>query len=191
MQRRSDPQYVVLGHRRFYRGQICAVICFNDEAAAFAFEARAVAARPRSAPAVTLTKAHCRESGRRAQKPLIRGLYNCNECKGVSSLCAKGQSSKSRTLPLRLVAGVIHLMCASKKGVFSDHIIVQRADAFLQHENRLVPHSSTIREAMRDGGALADGRQLEGIVEIDGNFLWRQRGRRLQEAGQRTARMLS
>ena len=99
------------------------------------------------------------------------GLHKCYECRRPVH-CSQGTIFESSHLPLHLWLQVIHLMCASKKGISTNQI--QRMLS-LQHENRLVPHPShprsyaaTIRLSPMGG---------EGcVVEIDETYIGRKDG---------------
>jgi transposase-like protein len=99
-----------------------------------------------------------------AGKTTRRGLYNCKECRKPFTV-RMGTIFESSHLPLHLWLQIIHLMCASKKGVSTNQIqrilrCSMKTAWFLTHR---------IREAMRDG-ELAPMGGAGGIVEIDETF---------------------
>ena len=110
-------------------------------------------------------------------KTTRRGLYNCRECRKPFTVRV-GTIFESSHLPLHLWLQIIHLMCASKKGVSTNQIqrILQcsmKTAWFLTHR---------IREAMRDG-ALAPMGGAGGIVEIDETYIGRKEGFEVQRGG--------
>ena len=89
-----------------------------------------------------------------------------------------GTIFESSHLPLHLWLQIIHLMCASKKGVSTNQIqrmlqCSMKTAWFLTHR---------IREAMRDG-ALAPMGGAGGIVEIDETYIGRKEGFEVQRGG--------
>jgi hypothetical protein len=98
------------------------------------------------------------------------GLYNCNECKGQFTV-RQGTIFEKSHLPLRLWLQVIHLMCASKKGVSTNQ--VQRMLSCSMKTAWFLTHR--IRKAMRDG-ALSPMGGAGGIVEIDETFFGMKEG---------------
>ena len=103
-------------------------------------------------------------------KTTRRGLYNCRECRKPFTVRV-GTIFESSHLPLHLWLQIIHLMCASKKGVSTNQVqrILQcsmKTAWFLTHR---------IREAMRDG-ALAPMGGAGGIVEVDETYIGRKEG---------------
>jgi transposase-like protein len=103
-------------------------------------------------------------------KTTRRGLYNCRECRKPFTVRV-GTIFESSHLPLHLWLQIIHLMCASKKGVSTNQIqrilkCSMKTAWFLTHR---------IREAMRDG-SLAPMGGAGGIVEIDETFIGRKLG---------------
>jgi transposase-like protein len=103
-------------------------------------------------------------------KTTRRGLYNCNECRKPFTVRV-GTIFESSHLPLHLWLQIIHLMCASKKGVSTNQIqrilrCSMKTAWFLTHR---------IREAMRDG-ALAPMGGASGIVEVDETYFGRKAG---------------
>ena len=110
-------------------------------------------------------------------KTTRRGLYNCRECRKPFTVRV-GTIFELSHLPLHLWLQIIHLMCASKKGVSTNQIqrILQcsmKTAWFLTHR---------IREAMRDG-ALAPMGGAGGIVEIDETYIGRKEGFEVQRGG--------
>ena len=103
-------------------------------------------------------------------KTTRRGLYNCKECRKPFTV-RMGTIFESSHLPLHLWLQIIHLMCASKKGVSTNQIqrilrCSMKTAWFLTHR---------IREAMRDG-ALAPMGGAGGIVEVDETYFGRKVG---------------
>ena len=141
---------------------------FNDEAAAFAYIESKLWPHGPVCP-------HC---GNTDQKRIRKmegkatrlGLYNCNECKGQFTV-RQGTIFEKSHLPLRLWLQVIHLMCASKKGVSTNQ--VQRMLSCSMKTAWFLTHR--IREAMRDG-ALSPMGGAGGIVEIDETFFGMKEG---------------
>lgn len=98
------------------------------------------------------------------------GLRKCNECRKPFTVRQKSIFESSH-LPLHLWLQVIHLMCASKKGISTRQIqrmlnCSMKTAWFLTHR---------IREAMRDG-ALAPMGGPGSIVEIDETVFGKQEG---------------
>jgi len=94
-------------------------------------------------------------------KTTRKGLYKCNECRKPFTV-RMGTIFESSHLPLHLWLQVIHLMCASKKGISTRQI--QR---MLQCSMKTAWHlTHRIREAMR-AGELAPMGGPGRIVEID------------------------
>jgi transposase-like protein len=103
-------------------------------------------------------------------KTTRRGLYNCRECRKPFTV-RQGTIFESSHLPLHLWLQIIHLMCASKKGVSTNQVqrILQcsmKTAWFLTHR---------IREALRDG-SLAPMGGSGSTVEIDETFIGRKEG---------------
>jgi transposase-like protein len=106
-----------------------------------------------------------------AGKTTRAGLYNCKECRKPFTV-RMGTIFESSHLPLHLWLQVIHLMCASKKGISTRQI--QRMLVCSMKTAWFLGHR--IREALatRDPGAAMGG---EGkIVEIDETFIGRKEG---------------
>jgi transposase-like protein len=98
------------------------------------------------------------------------GLYKCNECRKPFTV-RMGTIFESSHLPLHLWLQVIHLMCASKKGIATRQI--QRMLVCSMKTAWFLTHR--IREAMatRELGPLGGA---GGIVEIDETFIGRREG---------------
>lgn len=134
---------------------------FQNEAAAFAYvEAR-----------LWPQGAHCPHCGecervkRLAGKTTRIGLHKCYSCKGQFTV-RQGSIFESSHLPLHLWLQVIHLMCASKKGISTRQIqrmlqCSMKTAWFLTHR---------IREAMADGSVEPFG-QGGGDVEADETYI--------------------
>jgi transposase-like protein len=103
-------------------------------------------------------------------KTTRRGLYNCRECRKPFTVRV-GTIFESSHLPLHLWLQVIHLMCASKKGVSTNQ--VQRILKCSMKTAWFLTHR--IREAMRDG-SLAPMGGAGGVVEVDETFIGRKVG---------------
>lgn len=98
------------------------------------------------------------------------GLYKCNECRKPFTV-RMGTIFESSHLPLHLWLQVIHLMCASKKGI-STRQIQRMLQCSLKTAWFL---TQRIRGAMRDGDMAPFGGN-GGIVEIDETFIGRKAG---------------
>ncbi|MGO8833198.1 MAG: IS1595 family transposase [Roseiarcus sp.] len=141
---------------------------FNDEAAAFAYVESKLWPNGPVCP-------HCGNADpkriRKMQGKATRlGLYNCNECRGQFTV-RQGTIFESSHLPLHLWLQIIHLMCASKKGISTNEI--QRMLSCSMKTAWFLSHR--IREAMatRELGPLGgEG----GVVEIDETFTGRREG---------------
>jgi hypothetical protein len=95
------------------------------------------------------------------------GLRKCNECRKPFTV-RMGTIFESSHLALHLWLQVIHLMCASKKGISTRQIqrmlqCSMKTAWFLTHR---------IREAMRDGDLAPFGGN-GGVVEVDETFIGR------------------
>jgi transposase-like protein len=147
---------------------------FNDEAAAFAYvESHLWPHGPVCPHCGNADRARIRKLGGKATR---LGLYNCNECKGQFTV-RQGTIFESSHLPLHLWLQVIHLMCASKKGVSTRQIqrmlqCSMKTAWFLTHR---------IREAMRDG-SLAPMGGVGSTVEIDETSIGRKDGFEVRQA---------
>lgn len=98
------------------------------------------------------------------------GLHKCNECRKPFTV-RMGTIFESSHLPLHLWLQVIHLMCASKKGISTRQIqrmlqCSMKTAWFLTHR---------IREAMRSDDLTPFGGG-GGIVEVDETFIGRKQG---------------
>lgn len=105
-----------------------------------------------------------------AGKTTRRGLYKCYEC-GKPFTVRMGTIFESSHLPLHLWLQIIHLMCASKKGISTRQI--QRMLVCSMKTAWFLTHR--IREAMRPGD-LAPMGGIGGIVEADETFIGRKEG---------------
>ncbi len=142
---------------------------FQSEAAAFAYVEANLWADGRSCP-------HCGVIGQSSAmkgKSTRIGLYKCYACRKPFTV-RMGTIFESSHLALHLWLQVIHLMCASKKGISTRQIqrmlnCSMKTAWFLGHR---------IREAMAPG---ADAGPLGGkgkIVEADETYIGRQAGKR-------------
>jgi transposase-like protein len=135
---------------------------FQNEAAAFAYvEARLWPNGP-VCPACGATEEHIRQL---KGKTTRLGLRKCRACSAQFTVRI-GTIFASSHLPLHLWLQVIHLMCASKKGVATRQIqrmlqCSMKTAWFLTHR---------IREAMKDGGLEPLGGQGK-TVEADTTFV--------------------
>jgi transposase-like protein len=98
------------------------------------------------------------------------GLHKCNECRKPFTV-RQGTIFESSHLPLHLWLQVIHLMCASKKGISTNQI--QRMLSCSMKTAWFLTHR--IREAMRDGAFSTMG-GAGGVVEIDETYIGRKEG---------------
>jgi transposase-like protein len=99
-----------------------------------------------------------------------KGLYKCNACRKPFTV-RMGTIFESSHLALHLWLQVIHLMCASKKGISTRQI--QR---MLLCSMKTAWHlTHRIREAMRSGGLAPMGGAGE-IVEADETFIGKKEG---------------
>lgn len=106
--------------------------------------------------------------GRLNGKTTRPGLHKCYDCKKPFTVRI-GTIFKSSHLPLHLWLQIIHLMCASKKGISTRQIqrmlqCSMKTAWFLGHR---------IREAMKDGGAAPIGGG-GSTIEVDETFLGKQ-----------------
>ena len=141
---------------------------FNDEAAAFAYVESKLWPNGPTCP-------HCGNAEpvrirRLGGKSTRCGLHICNDCRGQFTV-RQGTIFESSHLPLHLWLQVIHLMCASKKGVSTNQI--QRMLSCSMKTAWFLTHR--IREAMRDG-SLAPMGGKGGIVEVDETFVGHKEG---------------
>jgi transposase-like protein len=110
------------------------------------------------------------------------GLYKCNECRKPFTV-RMGTIFESSHLPLHLWLQVIHLMCASKKGISTRQIqrMLQcslKTAWFLTHR---------IREAMRTGELAPMG----GIIEVDETFIGNKKGVEVKRGWSHKMKVLS
>jgi transposase-like protein len=141
---------------------------FNDEAAAFAYVESKL--WPHGAVCPHCGNADSKRIRKMQGKATRLGLYNCNECKGQFTVRQRTIFESSH-LPLRLWLQVIHLMCASKKGVSTRQ--VQRMLSCSMKTAWFLTHR--IREAMRDGSLAPMGGE-GSTVEIDETYIGRKDG---------------
>src|SRR5580698_10596289 len=133
---------------------------FQNEAAAFAYVETKLWPDGPFCP-------HCGECervGRLTGKTTRIGLRVCYECKGHFTV-RQGTIFESSHLALHLWLQVIHLMCASKKGISSRQ--VQRMLQCSMKTAWFLTHR--IRAAMTDEGVIIGGGG--GIIEADETFL--------------------
>ena len=117
-----------------------------------------------------------------AGKTTRMGLRKCNECRKPFTV-RMGTIFESSHLALHLWLQVIHLMCASKKGISTRQIqrMLQcslKTAWFLTHR---------IREAMRSGGLGPMG----GIVEVDETFIGNKKGAEVKRGWSHKMKVLS
>lgn len=113
------------------------------------------------------------------------GLHKCNDCRKPFTV-RMGTLFESSHLALTLWLQVIHLMCASKKGISTRQIqrMLQcslKTAWFLTHR---------IREAMRDGSLAPLGGNGK-IVEADETYIGRKAGWKPQRGGAHKMKVLS
>jgi transposase-like protein len=150
---------------------------FKDETAAFAYaEAKLWPNGP--------TCPHCGNADEKrirklAGKTTRRGLHKCYECKKPFTV-RMGTIFESSHLPLHLWLQVIHLMCASKKGIATRQI--QRMLVCSMKTAWFLTHR--IREAMAEKrGLFTDPMGGEGhTIEADETFVGRKAESRAYEA---------
>src|ERR1700689_5272045 len=140
---------------------------FQDEAAAFAFVEAALWPNGPVCPHCNAGEARIKRLEGSATRP---GLHKCNACRKQFTVRI-GTIFESSHLALRLWLQVIHLMCASKKGVSTRQI--QRMLSCSMKTAWFLTHR--IREAMRDG-SLAPMGGTGGVVEIDETYTGRKEG---------------
>ena len=118
---------------------------------------------------------HCGNSDQKRIRKMAgettrKGLYKCNACRKPFTV-RMGTIFESSHLPLHLWLQVIHLMCASKKGISTRQI--QR---MLLCSMKTAWHlTHRIREAMRSGGLAPMGGAGE-IVESDETYIGKKGG---------------
>jgi transposase-like protein len=138
---------------------------FQTEAAAFAYvEARLWPDGP-VCPFCGVTREHV---GKLNGKTTRVGLYKCYACKKPFTV-RMGTIFESSHLPLHLWLQVIHLMCASKKGLATRQIqrmlrCSMKTAWFLGHR---------IREAMKQIGPITPLGSEGGFVEADETYIGR------------------
>jgi transposase-like protein len=113
------------------------------------------------------------------------GLRKCNECRKPFTV-RMGTIFESSHLALHLWLQVIHLMCASKKGISTRQIqrmlqCSMKTAWFLTHR---------IREAMRDGDMSPFGSD-GGVVEVDETFIGRKKGREVRNGYEHKMKVLA
>jgi transposase-like protein len=141
---------------------------FHDEAAAFAYvESKLWPDGPVCHHCGNVDPKRLRKMAGKAHR---LGLYQCNECKRQFTV-RQGTVFESSHLPLHLWLQIMHLMCASKKGISTNQIqrmlkCSMKTAWFLGHR---------IREAMRDG-SLAPMGGAGGIVEVDETYIGKKDG---------------
>ena len=141
---------------------------FNDEAASFAYvESKLWPNGPVCPHCGNADQARVRKM---EGKTTRLGLHACYECKGQFTV-RQGTIFESSHLPLNLWLQVIHLMCASKKGISTRQI--QRMLSCSMKTAWFLTHR--IREAMREG-ELAPMGGAGGIVEVDETYIGRKDG---------------
>jgi transposase-like protein len=141
---------------------------FQDEDAAFAYvEARLWPNGPVCPHCGNVDGARIHKM---AGKTTRKGLHKCYEC-GKPFTVRMGTIFESSHLPLHLWLQVIHLMCASKKGISTRQI--QRMLVCSMKTAWFLTHR--IREAMKDGSLPQMGGPGE-IVEIDETVIGKTEG---------------
>jgi transposase-like protein len=146
---------------------------FQTEAAAFAY----VEAHLWPDGAYCPHCGECERVKRMNGKTTRIGLHKCYACKGHFTV-RQGSIFESSHLPLHLWLQVIHLFCASKKGISTRQIqrmlqCSMKTAWFLGHR---------IREAMREGD-LAPFGGGGGVVEVDETFYGREVGVEVPRGG--------
>jgi transposase-like protein len=140
---------------------------FRDEAKAFAYVEAHLWPNGPVCP-------HCGATGddvgRLNGKTTRAGLHKCYQCKGHFTV-RQGSIFESSHLPLHLWLQVIHLMCASKKGISTRQ--VQRMLRCSMKTAWFLTHR--IREGMREGEFFPFG-QGGATVEVDETFIGREPG---------------
>ncbi len=148
---------------------------FQSEEAAFAFVESKLWPNGRVCP-------HCgnadpKRTHKMQGKTTRLGLHICNECRGQFTV-RQGTIFESSHLPLHLWLQIIHLMCASKKGISTNQI--QRMLSCSMKTAWFLGHR--IREAMRSG-ELAPMGGPGGIVEVDETYIGRKEGVEVRRGG--------
>src|SRR6202161_3440496 len=147
---------------------------FQNEAAAFAYVEAKLWPNGPVCP-------HCQETariGRLNGKTTRPGLHKCYACKKPFTV-RMGTIFEDSHLPLHLWLQIIHLMCASKKGIATRQIqrmlkCSMKTAWFLTHRIREAMAPAKDREPM--GG-------LGEVVEADETYIGRKRDRAKQRAG--------
>ena len=113
------------------------------------------------------------------------GLYKCNDCRKPFTV-RMGTIFESSHLALHLWLQVIHLMCASKKGISTRQI--QR---MLQCSMKTAWFlTQRIREAMRTDGLTPFGGSGT-MVEVDETYIGRQKGKAVRTGGGHKMKVLA
>ena len=141
---------------------------FNDEAAAFAYVESKL--WPNGPVCPHCGNADAKRIRKMEGKTTRLGLHACYECKGQFTV-RQGTIFEDSHLPMHLWLQVIHLMCASKKGISTRQ--VQRMLSCSMKTAWFLTHR--IREAMRDGILWPMG-GTGGVVEIDETYIGRKDG---------------
>ena len=145
---------------------------FNDEAAAFAYvESKLWPNGPVCPHCGNADPNRIRKMGGKTTR---LGLHACYECKGQFTV-RQGTIFESSHLPLNLWLQVIHLMCASKKGVSTRQI--QRMLSCSMKTAWFLTHR--IRKAMRSGSLSPMG-GAGSVVEVDETFIGRKDGEEIR-----------
>ena len=135
---------------------------FHNEDAAFAYVEKMLWPDGPNCPFCGAVDEHV---GKLNGKTTRKGLYKCYACKKPFTV-RMGTIFESSHLPLHLWLQVIHLMCASKKGISTRQIqrmlqCSMKTAWFLTHR---------IREAMKDGGLGPLGGEGKA-VEVDETYI--------------------
>jgi transposase-like protein len=147
---------------------------FHDEAAAFVYvESKLWPNGPVCHHCGNVDPKRLRQMAGKAHR---LGLYQCNECKRQFTV-RQGTVFESSHLPLHLWLQIMHLMCASKKGISTNQI--QRMLSCSMKTAWFLGHR--IREAMKDG-TLSPMGGSETPVEADETFTGRKEGFEVRRA---------
>jgi transposase-like protein len=141
---------------------------FNDEQAAFDYVESKL--WPNGPVCAHCGNAEAKRIRKLQGKSTRLGLYNCNECKGQFTV-RQGTVFESSHLPLHLWLQIMHLMCASKKGVSTNQI--QRMLSCSMKTAWFLGHR--ICEAMKDGSLSPLG-GASTPVEADETFTGKKEG---------------
>jgi transposase-like protein len=147
---------------------------FHDEAAAFAHVESKL--WPNGPVCCHCGNADQKRIRKMAGKAHRLGLYQCNECKRQFTVRQRTVFESSH-LPLHLWLQIMHLMCASKKGISTNQI--QRMLSCSMKTAWFLGHR--IREAMKDG-TLSPMGGSETPVEADETFTGRKEGFEVRRA---------